>query len=117
MNINNFSPRPGRLIREDGSVVNLADCITDDGKLRVEGLGGGGGPVQWDDIENKPATYPPEAHTHPIAQVTGLQAALDAKLTASKAVAQADSEAADIEGLVADFNALLAKLRAAGIMN
>ncbi|WP_411503474.1 head fiber protein [Brevibacillus centrosporus] len=42
--------------------------------------------------------------------------ALNGKLTAKKAAAQADSTATDIEGLVTDFNHLLAKLRAAGIM-
>ncbi|MDC0761689.1 head fiber protein [Brevibacillus sp. AG] len=41
---------------------------------------------------------------------------LNGKLTATKAAAQADSTATDVAGLVADFNALLAKLRAAGIM-
>lgn len=56
------------------------------------------------------------SHTHSISQVSNLQSALDAKLTAAQAEAQADSEAADLETLVADFNALLAKLRAAGIM-
>lgn len=56
------------------------------------------------------------SHTHNISQISGLQSALDAKLTATQAEAQADSEAADLETLVADFNALLAKLRAAGIM-
>lgn len=30
---------------------------------------------------------------------------------------QADSTAADVSGLVADFNSLLAKLKAAGLMN
>lgn len=33
-----------------------------------------------------------------------------------QAAAQADSTAADVAGLVTDFNALLAKLRAAGLM-
>lgn len=33
-----------------------------------------------------------------------------------QAAAQADSVAADVAGIVADFNALLAKLRAAGLM-
>lgn len=41
---------------------------------------------------------------------------LAAKLSASQAEAQADSSAEDVAGLVADFNTLLAKLRAAGIM-
>lgn len=56
------------------------------------------------------------SHTHSISQVSGLQSALDSKLTASQAEAQADSTAEDVATLVADFNALLAKLRAAGIM-
>ncbi|GED69397.1 hypothetical protein BRE01_30990 [Brevibacillus reuszeri] len=42
---------------------------------------------------------------------------LNGKLTAKKAAAQADSTATGVEGLVADFNELLAKLRAAGIMS
>ena len=42
--------------------------------------------------------------------------ALNGKLTATKAAAQADSTATDVAGIVGDFNALLAKLRAAGIM-
>lgn len=33
-----------------------------------------------------------------------------------QAAAQADSTAADVAGLVTDFNALLAKLKAAGLM-
>ncbi|WP_456282881.1 head fiber protein [Bacillus sp. JZ34] len=41
---------------------------------------------------------------------------LDKKLTASQAAAQDDSTASDVEGLVADLNALLAKLKTAKIM-
>lgn len=37
--------------------------------------------------------------------------------TVKKAAAQADSTAADVAGLVADFNTLLTNLRAAGIIN
>ena len=33
--------------------------------------------VDWSDIENKPATFPPSAHTHQIGDVSGLQDALD----------------------------------------
>lgn len=45
-----------------------------------------------------------------------LKTILDGKLTAQAAVVQADSTASDVAGLVADFNALLAKLIAAGLM-
>ncbi|MDK8193771.1 head fiber protein [Paenibacillus sp. UMB7766-LJ446] len=56
-------------------------------------------------------------HAHAVAAITGLQAALDAKLTGTKAAAQANSTATDVAGLVADFNALLAKLRTAGVIS
>ena len=35
------------------------------------------GVSDWADIENKPTEFPPSAHTHEIAEVTGLQDALD----------------------------------------
>lgn len=41
---------------------------------------------------------------------------LDGKLTASQVVAQSDSTASDVATLLADFNTLLANLRAAGVM-
>ncbi|WIV44539.1 hypothetical protein [Glutamicibacter nicotianae] len=44
---------------------------------------GGGGPVYWDEILGKPSQFPPTSHTHSIAQVAGLQAALDAKAAAA----------------------------------
>jgi hypothetical protein len=33
--------------------------------------GGGGGPVEWADVQNKPSTFAPSTHTHPWADVTG----------------------------------------------
>jgi hypothetical protein len=36
--------------------------------------------LTWANITGKPATFPPEAHTHAISQVTNLQASLDAKI-------------------------------------
>jgi hypothetical protein len=41
---------------------------------------------------------------------------LNDALTAKTAASQEDSTAADVAGLVTDFNALLAKLKAAGLM-
>lgn len=40
---------------------------------------GGGGAVAWADITGKPATFPPEAHTNAMSDVTGLDAALAGK--------------------------------------
>ena len=37
------------------------------------------GTTSWTGITDKPATFPPSTHTHPISEVTSLQAALDAK--------------------------------------
>ncbi len=37
------------------------------------------GSIEWDDVTDKPATFPPSAHVHDIEDVTGLQDALDDK--------------------------------------
>lgn len=52
----------------------------------------------WDDITGKPATFPPSAHTHPIAEVTALQAALDAKASAADLAAHA-GDTTDVHGI------------------
>ena len=54
--------------------------------------------------------------THIVLGAETLKTILDAKLNAQTSAFQADSVAADVAGLVTDFNALLAKLIAAGIM-
>jgi hypothetical protein len=41
--------------------------------------GGGGGASTWDELTDKPTEFPPEAHTHPQSEVTGLVSALAAK--------------------------------------
>ena len=38
---------------------------------------GGGGPVEWDDIINKPSQFPPSPHTHDIEDIIGLQEVLN----------------------------------------
>lgn len=55
------------------------------------------------------------SHTHTVAQVTGLQGELDSKLTATEGAAVAD--ATDETDVVAQFNALLASLRTAGVIS
>ena len=40
---------------------------------------GGAGVSSWNDITDKPAEFPPEAHQHTLSETTGLQAALDGK--------------------------------------
>lgn len=66
--------------------------------------GGGGGTVTWGDITGKPTTFPPVAAT---ATVAG-----GVKMAAT----QAPSTATEVADLVTNFNELLTKLKAAGIM-
>lgn len=56
--------------------------IVGDGQILKDGepvdLGGGGGdPVNWDDVQGKPSTFPPSTHTHTIADIDTLQATLN----------------------------------------
>lgn len=72
-----------------------------DARLTALEAGGGGAPA-WSSITGKPATFPPEAHSHVIADVTGLQAALDGKQVAgSYAAASHGHVIADVTGLQA----------------
>lgn len=43
------------------------------------GSTGTGGDVTWSDVLDKPTTFAPSSHTHPITQVDGLEAALASK--------------------------------------
>lgn len=107
---------------KDAERLNMSSPVANDLKLgdviqNLESASGAPTEVAWADVENKPSTFPPSAHTHAIADVTNLQTTLNGKLTASKAATQANSTATDVAGLVTDFNALLAKLKAAGLMS
>lgn len=92
--INQYAPRSGRVIGEDGKVYNIVDLL--------KNAGGGGGDMQkeiydqndngivdaaesvpWSGVTNKPSTFPPQSHTHSISDVTNLQDALDGKADAS----------------------------------
>lgn len=76
------------------------------GTIEVGGGGGaGGGPVDWADVQNKPTTFPAAVHAHAIADVTGLQGALDAKAPAGH-----DHEIAGVNGLQGALDAKQASL-------
>lgn len=56
----------------------------------------------WSSLSNKPGVFPPEAHTHSIAQITGLQAALDGKQAAGSYAAAVHTHViGDVSGLQA----------------
>ncbi|HDR5276054.1 hypothetical protein FC677_16030 [Bacillus cereus] len=102
--------------------LNVSMPVANDIKLgeiikALQESSGGAITVTWSDIDGKPSTFPPSTHNHTIANVTSLQTSLDAKLTASKAASQANSTATDVASLVTDFNALLTKLKTAGLMS
>lgn len=61
----------------DSGDMHKATYDTDnDGKVDVAELADA---VPWTGITGKPSTFAPSAHSHPIAEVTGLQTVLDAK--------------------------------------
>ena len=45
------------------------------------GYSASSGSVEWTSVQNKPSTFTPSAHTHSISDVTGLQTALNGKLS------------------------------------
>lgn len=89
--VNNFAPRSGRVIGEDGQIHNIVDLIkqsgggggdmlketydtNDDGKVDAAENADS---VTWDGVTGKPSTYPPETHNHAIGDIESLQAELD----------------------------------------
>jgi hypothetical protein len=69
---------------KDAQRINLSMPVANDLKLGdllkalQEASGGGEIEVSWSGITGKPSTFPPATHTHDIANVNGLQNALDA---------------------------------------
>lgn len=82
--------------------------------------GSAGGSVSFTDLTNVPATFPPTigttATTAKAGNYTPPNATTSVKGVVNQAAAQANSTATDVAGLVADLNALLAKLRTAGVL-
>ena len=67
-----------------------------------QGPAGSAGAVGWADVTGKPTTFPPAAHTHAIADVTGLQTALDGKQAASSNLGDWSGKSAP-SGAIADL--------------
>lgn len=73
----------------------LMYLVTDDTHLNAEAgyevyTAGSAASVPWSGITGKPVSFAPSTHTHAMAEVSGLQASLDAKASASQG-AKADS--------------------------
>ena len=62
-------------VGEIGIDIASKNLYTKDGGgdiIQLGGNGGTGGTVDWDDVLNKPDSFPPESHNHDMAQVSGL---------------------------------------------
>lgn len=57
---------------DDKANVDLSNISNEDFKTKAINAGVGGGAVSWDDVQNKPNTFPPSSHSHAISDVTGL---------------------------------------------
>jgi hypothetical protein len=76
---NNYSHPSG-----DGNLHVPATGTSNNNKVLKAGATAGSlswDQVAWTEITGKPSTFPASAHTHTIAQITGLQTALDSKPT------------------------------------
>ena len=82
-------------------MIFAAPIYVDVSPTRIITQGGsGGGSSDWNDINNKPATFPPSQHNHVIADVTGLQLALDGKQASGSYAASTHTHAiSDTTGL------------------
>lgn len=71
----------------------------------------------WPDITGKPSTFTPTVGTTATTAMAGNKVPTTTQRGGVLLqAAQANTSASDVAGLVTDFNALLAKLRAAGII-
>ena len=74
----------------------------DPGPQGIQGPKGDPGTTTWEGITDKPSTFPPDAHSHVISDVTNLQTALDGKLaTTGKAASSTTSD--DAQSILAAF--------------
>lgn len=81
------------LVSVSQALVNKADSssltsITQNlaNKIDASGVSAAGKSGSYADLTNKPASFPPSTHTHPISDIVGLQNSLNAKLDASGAI-------------------------------
>lgn len=121
--INQYAPRSGRVIGEDGKIYNIVDLL--------KNAGGGGGDMQkevydqndngivdaaesvpWSGVTGKPSTFTPSSHTHSISEVSNLQTMLDEKAVIPAAVEPIeDPTTATAEEIATKLNELIAALK------
>lgn len=73
-NDRNTNSLTGNILGEDGKVYNIVTLLQN-----IAANSGGTSEVTWADVQDKPTSFTPSAHTHEISDVTDLQGALDGK--------------------------------------
>jgi hypothetical protein len=82
------------------SSATSGQVVTWSGTAWVPQTPSGGGVTSYEDLTDIPSTFPPDAHTHEIADTTGLQASLDGKQAAGSYAESAHTHAiSDTTGL------------------
>lgn len=69
---------------------------------------GAGSEVSWDSIKNKPATFPPSAHKHPISDVTDLQTTIN---TINSSIQTVQNSITAINGTLNSYNIEITNLK------
>lgn len=83
----------------------------DDTAFYAKGIAAGlgtGSEVSWDSIKNKPATFPPSAHKHPISDVTDLQTTIN---TINNSIQTVQNSITAINGTLNSYNIVITKLK------
>lgn len=92
--------------KADKDLANVDDT-TFYNKGIAAGLGAGS-EVSWDSIKNKPATFPPSAHKHPISDVTGLQTTIN---TINSSIQTVQNSITAINGILNSYNIEITNLK------
>jgi len=74
------SGQTGKVMGSNGSLFSWMDLKTVNGTSLI---GAGNVTTDWNDLQNKPSTFAPSGHNHPIGEVTDLQTTIDGKLSAN----------------------------------
>lgn len=92
--------------KADKDLANVDDT-TFYNKGIAAGLGAGS-EVSWDSIKNKPATFPPSAHKHPISDVTDLQTTIN---TINSSIQTVQNSITAINGTLNSYNIEITNLK------
>ena len=75
------TPAGNQLLVAAQSVGDMLKSIYDTNDDGIVDVAETANSVPWTGVTGKPSTFPPSSHTHTISNITGLQAALDGKMS------------------------------------